>query len=288
MRPTDTKPMGWTAGAVLAAAALLPAAPAAEPPAAPRARPLQVLCVEGTPRWEYRYHRTVLVARGPDGAKLFDRSALLLGADAGAPLAAPPAVPALPTGPALDHFDLVILGDVDTADERIGGDHWKDLARYVRSGGGLLVVAGAHYTPHELKATALEAVLPVELVDRPLPLKDGEWKDGYRPVLTDEGRKHPAFRFDPDPAASAKVWEGLPEMYWHARGYRAKAGAEVLATHPTAGGKENPLPLVVWHKVDKGRCGFVGFDETWRWRRDDGERHHRTFWVALWRSLTAG
>lgn len=258
------------------------------PPPRVAVRQLQVLLIDGTPRWENRYTRAALDRAELRQGKAFGQRYLMLGADASQPLDIPHAVGELPARGELDHFHVVVLGDIDPADNRIGDEHLKNLARFARDGGRLLVVAGPRHTPHDLKGTALADVLPVELGERVPAKKDDVRTDGYRPVLTDAGRDHRAFRFDPDPEESRRILGGLPEMYWFADGVKPRAGAIVLATHPTAGDKESPLPLVVWHTVGKGRCGFVGFDETWRWRRNEGRQHHQTFWVELCRSLAAG
>ncbi|MDB5311891.1 MAG: hypothetical protein JWO38_6093 [Gemmataceae bacterium] len=281
---------GWVAGALVVTASLFPSTSAEElPPHPARDRHLQVLYVEGTPRWEYRQHRSLLDRRDPEKGQLFAHNVVLLGADPEYPTQDQRALADIPLGAELDHFDLVILGDVDPEDRRIAGARTRDLARYVRDGGRLLVIAGPLHVPHDLKGTALQDVLPIDLGDRPVGKKDAEWKTGYRPVVTEAGRKHPAFQTEPKEVARARVWNALPEMYWWAGGHKAKAGAEVLLTHPTVPADEGPLPLVVWKKVEKGRCGFVGFDETWRWRRNtDGDRQYRIFWTTLWRSLAAG
>jgi hypothetical protein len=274
-------------GACLIAVAVPAVADDIPPPrAAPRR--LEVLLIDGSPRWENRYLRTALDRAELRKGKAFGLRSLLLGVDPLLPTQDPQSVTGMPPRGELDHFHLVILGDADPADPRLGEEHLKNLARFVRDGGGLLVVAGPRHTPHDLKRTALADVLPVELGERPAAKKDDVRTDGYRPALTDAGRGHRAFRFDPDPDESRRILAGLPEMYWFADGVKARPGAVVLAAHPTAGGKDGPLPLVAWHAVGKGRCGFVGFDETWRWRRNDGRPHHQTFWVELARSLVPG
>lgn len=275
------------AGAVAAVAAL--GAPAVDHIPPPRAAPrtLQVLSIDGMPRWENRYTRALLDRSGAGLRKAFDHRYVLLGADRATAGQDRRALADLPNRGELDHFDLVIVGDVDPSDPRVGADHLRNIARFVRDGGGLLVLAGPHHSPHDFKGTGLADVLPIELGVRPPAKTDDVRTAGYRPVLTAAGRDHPAVRFDPDPAASRKVWAALPEMYWFADGYTARPGAVVLATHPTVTEKGSPLPLVLWHTVGKGRCAFVGFDESWRWRRNDGLRHHEAFWVGLWRSLAA-
>ncbi len=265
--------------------------PAALVKGAPPDRPtgsVHVLYVESWPRWEFRHHRGLL--QDPLSRQNGFRGRVVLLGTEDASLPDDPARAAgLPIRGELDHFDLVVLGDIDPADKRLGPEYLKNLARFVKDGGGLVVIAGPHHIPHDLKGTALEPILPIELGTPPAKDKpDTERKEGYRPVPTPFGWQHPAFRLGTaatdSPDAVRKVWESLPEMYWWAEGYVARPKAEILATHPTAGGKELH-PLMVSHKLGQGRCLFVGFDETWRWRRDDSDRHYRAFWLALWRSM---
>jgi uncharacterized membrane protein len=267
---------------------VLPVLRAADDPEPARPRPLQVLYLEGSPRWEYRSHR-LLLERGPEKSKPFRYRVLMQNADAEYLQQEKRALDEMPVRGELDHFDLVILGDIDPGDRRLGKEHEENLARFVREGGGgLLVIAGMQHMPHAWKKTALADVLPIELgVPPPKERLAADRKESYRPALTEAGLKHPAFRFDPDAATSRKVWAALPPLYWYAQGYTARKGAEVLATHPTARENDQPLPLILWHKVGKGRCAFIGFDESWRWKANEGNRHYQSFWTTLWRSLAS-
>ena len=123
--------------------------------------------------------------------------------------------------------------------------------------------------------------------------------EGYRPELTAAGRFHPLFRFHPQEAENAAIWNRLAELYWWAEGYRAKWGAEVLAVHPRVlartdaeGGPKEPgaaaalYPLVVQQFVGAGRSMFFGFDETWRWRFREDEVHFNQFWIKAIRYLS--
>ncbi|HJZ59504.1 MAG TPA: hypothetical protein VKE74_31460 [Gemmataceae bacterium] len=265
-----------SAAVLLSAAALAPAAP--NPVPAERDRPpvLKVLVIDGAPRWEYRHLRTLLERQGEKSP--FDPRFLLLSAEPGSLDADKHALRALPDKATLDRFEVVILGDVAAKD--LKGQAMQELATFVTvRGGGLVVVAGPHECPHGWKNSDLEDVLPIRLGERPKPPE--EQTKGYRPVLTETGKKHPAFAFKPD-TDDEVTWDKLPEMYGWAAGYRAKAGAEVLAVHPSEKTEAgDPLPLVVQQRVGKGTCVFVGFDETWRWRLRTTGGWHQHFWTAL-------
>jgi hypothetical protein len=168
--------------------------------------------------------------------------------------------------------------------------HWKALAEYVKNGGGLLCIAGERWNPQAYRETPLADVLPVEpLVVAPAPAEP------FRPELTPAGRLHPLFRFHPEEAENTAIWsKRLAELVWHSEAYRVKPGAEVLAVHPTrkaaAGGLpgEERHPLVVQQFVGSGRCLFLGFDETWRWRFRENELRFNQFWMQAVRHLARG
>jgi hypothetical protein len=276
-----------------------PTAEKGSPPEKPRR--LKVLYVEDEPRWEYRSLKALL-ERGGDrpGERAFELKVRLLSAEEEWSKQEPGALAELPDKRRLAEFDVVILGDVDPKDKREPkmAEFLEDLAEWVKKrGGGLLMVAGPRHAPHAYKKTPLADVLPVEVVaDRQPAAPEGGPADSYRPRLTGQGRADPAFRLGADEKESETVWNGLREMSWWSEGYRARRGAEVLATHPRlrrAEGKDPPVrvdrlapeghPLVVRHSAGKGRCLFFGFDETWRWREDDAP--YARFWAQALRSL---
>jgi hypothetical protein len=107
--------------------------------------------------------------------------------------------------------------------------------------------------------------------------------EGFRPVLTPEGRDHPILRLEADPAASAKLIEnpqsGLPGFFWFSLVKRAKPGATVLATHPTFEHERyGKIPLLALQPYGRGRTLFVGLDETFRWRYLVGDLYFYRFW----------
>jgi hypothetical protein len=270
-------------------------------------RKARVLYVEGYPRYEFRFVKTLLEREATrTGGRTVDLKVILLDAPREWAETDRSALPDFPTRDQLfDGYDVVVLGDFDPKPKEatdpkrvpVPGQVLQDLADFVKvRGGGLLFLAGEHAGPARFADTPLAEVLPVvptsETPPRPTP-EDQPVTDGYRPRLTDTGRRHPLFRFAPDDGESARVWGRLQPLLWYARGYSRKPAAEVLAVHPDrpaegmgrdARGRENH-PLVVQQFVGAGRVLFFGFDETWRWRFRTDEEQFNRFWVQAVRVL---
>lgn len=253
-------------------------------------RRLKVLLVDGLVRYEFRFTK-VLLERETEavrGNKSIDLNALLVDAHPDYATQDKSALRTFPTRSELFEYDVVILGDVDPKQFPRPAQTFKDLSEFVTlRGGGLVVVAGEHATPHKLFDTPLADVLPIVRngTQRPTP-EDTPISDGYRPKLTATGQQHPLFRFVADETENAKVWANLKPLLWHATGYKRKLSAEVLAVHPDklAEGGEH-FPLVLQQFAGLGRCVFLGFDETWRWRFRLDEEKFNQFWVQAVRVL---
>jgi hypothetical protein len=253
------------------------------------ARLTHVLYVEGSPRYEYRYLKTLLERESAEDKtnKTIDLKVVLLSADDDFAKEDKSALLDIPVRGDLFKYDVVILGDADPQDPRIK-DRLKDLADFVlEKGGGFLMIAGENFSPHAFKDTPLQAVLPIELVQEPAA-DEVDREEGFRPVLTPEGMNHELFRFTSDDEENKAIWGQLAEIYWWSEGYRAKDAAHVLAVHPTRPALgpvrpedrekgESKHPLVVYHRVN-GWSMFFGFDETWRWRFREYEGRYNQFW----------
>lgn len=255
---------------------------------------IKVLYVEGGPRYEYRFIKSLLERERQDAKKrTVELKVLLIEADADFPRQDSTAISEFPFNKVeLFQYDVIILGDVDPQSPRLGDRKLRDLADFVRErGGGLLMIAGPLYSPHAYRNTPLADVLPIE-PGIAVPEEPAERTKGYRLELTPVGRLHPIFRFSPNDEENMEIMRTLAPMYWWADGYHLKPAAEILAVHPkaTAGkarqGEDSRLPLVVQHFVGAGRCMFFGFDETWRWRFREDEIRFNQFWIQTIRYLS--
>ena len=208
-----------------------------------RKEKLKVLLVDSEPRYEFRYLKNYL-----EREETIDLSVVLLSSD---PEYSEQDRSALPTFPAakdeLFAYDVVIFGDADPS--FLSQSQMQNLAEFVtEKGGGILFIAGELFNPLAYRGTPLETLLPIELAEARNPTAVGNAITSFRPELTVEGRSSPIFRFGEDEAASAQIWQDLPELYWYLEAPRKKPAALVLAEHPTVDrhrrqAAADPLPV---------------------------------------------
>ena len=284
---------------------------------------VQLLMIEGRPRWEFRYLKNLFAARDR-GIKLQyvlfepDRVAGLgqpdrIVAAAGLPPKRIQAT-ALPAEVAeWLKFDVIILGDV--APEDLGPAAVDALETFVADRGGtLIVIAGPLHMPMAYRGTPLEALLPVRLSAASAtggavqsPIGD----DGFAFALTAAGRDHVVTRQAAEPERNQAIWGDMPPMYWRWLSGGAKPTAEVLAyAHPAnapaflaetpagAPADEGTLArrrrywqqqaLLAVQPVGLGRVMALTFDRTWRFRYRTGDLYHHKFWGQVMRWATAG
>jgi uncharacterized membrane protein/CheY-like chemotaxis protein len=241
----------------------------------------RVLYVEGYPRYEYRFLKTLLEreSAATRANKTIDLKVLLADADPDYAKEDRSAVEGFPAmrEDLFNRYDLVILGDVDPRHPMLGEKHMQWLADFVREkGGGLLLIAGGQFLPQAYRDTPLADVLPVEVSTD--AADDRDRSEGYRLQLTPAGRMNPLFRFVPDEADNQAIWDRLTPMYWSAGPLKPKPAAEVLAERPAVG-SSLPEPLTVQHFAGAGRAMLFGFDESWRWRLREDEGRYNQFWI---------
>ncbi|QOV89944.1 hypothetical protein [Humisphaera borealis] len=268
---------------------------------------INVLYVDGYPRWEYRYIKNELIRD-----KTVNISCLLTSADRNFSQEGDRPVPDFgPNDPAtgsefpgpitrfpekmeeLRKYHVILFGDVDPrqfTDRQI-----QMLSDYVSTeAGGFGMISGPQFSPLEYRNTALEAVLPVTVVGVQPEPEDALYRDGWRPVVTDEGRRGEAammFRFFPDKEKNEKyLREDLQPLFWFCRGIAAKSGIGlVYAEHPIATDPTGrKAPLLVLGRFGAGRTLFSAIDDSWRWRYYTGESVFDTYWVQQIRYLARG
>jgi uncharacterized membrane protein len=255
---------------------------------AARTETLNVLVIESTPRWEYRYLRNAL-SRDP-GVHV----ETLLFHPGLPPGSGNDYLPAFPSGKEqLSKFDVVFLGDVGLGGNELAAAHLESLRALVeQQGSGLVFLPGMRGRQLTLAATPLGDLLPIEFDDSKAA---GLATAGEAQILlTTEGQGHLLTMLAPDDATNAGIWRNLPGFYWSAAVRKSRPGAEVLAVHSTLRNESGRIPLLVTRPFGNGKVLFMGTDGAWRWRRGVEDKYHYRFWgqVVRWmahqRHLAAG
>src|SRR5262249_7351509 len=140
-------------------------------------------------------------------------------------------------------------------------------------------IAGKGHAPASYVGTPLADVLPVEFRAVKFKMDPDSRNEGFRPVPTPVGDRSALLGLEDTPAESKKVWATLPPVMWYYPVIKLKPAAEVFLVHPPdkmTDGK--PMPLFAAHYYGKGYVMFAGFDETWRWRRNEADKYFYRFW----------
>lgn len=238
---------------------------------------IQVLYVEGQPRWEFRYLRRVLLRDHRLNVKfLMTEGDPTLADISDDYLAEFP----IEVGDALA-FDLIILGDVDSS--KFSARQLELMEKLVKEGGGsLLMIAGPLAAPTTYLDTPIANVLPVTFAA-------GQWvpiSDTARPVLTEAGLISPSTALAATPDETIEIWEKITPLHHIPPGVRAKPSARVLVTLPKEAETVQDYPLVAWGPYGSGKSMFVGTEALWRMRLEAGSRDHTRFWSQTIKFLT--
>ena len=232
-----------------------------------RERKLSVLLLDGRPRYEVRYLReafkrdkTVTVHaylaegrwrrwgnEGPDRLPL--------------------------TNADLVGYDVVVLGDV--APDAFRAADLANLESAVRKGGtGLVWLPGETGAIAGFTGQKLGELLPVELGDA-ATVGRGYLSQGRALSRSDVAQRLGLLEPGETP------WERLPQLLGAAPINTVRPGAEILASD------QEGKPLVVTRAYGAGRAVFIAVDDTWRWRREAGDRYLHRFHSQLLRFAAA-
>src|SRR5258706_9517072 len=151
----------------------------------------------------------------------------------------------------LDEFDLIIF---DRYSRRgvIPQAYLENVARYVRKGGAFLEAAGPSFgTPLSLSRTPLGSILPTEPTGN-------VYEEGYKPQLTDLGRRHPVT--EELPGAGRAGGDTSWGRWFRQVDSRVQHGVTVM--NGDHGG-----PLLVLDRVGQGRVAQLLSDQMWLWAR---------------------
>jgi hypothetical protein len=149
----------------------------------------------------------------------------------------------------LYEFDLIIFDRYRRRDV-LASVYLENIVRYVRGGGALLVAAGPNYgAPGNLFNSPLGQILPAA----PMP---GDVDQGFKPLVTDIGRRHPVTADIPGAEAKDPPWG----RWFRLVASQARRG-NVLMDGPDG------LPLLLLDRVGDGRVAQFMSDHIWLWAR---------------------
>ncbi|MHC4250811.1 MAG: hypothetical protein ACYS9X_16925 [Planctomycetota bacterium] len=245
-----------------------------------RPGPVRALVVEGAPRPAYRSLRRALSSDG--------RFAVSASCSA----ERPPRGRLLPRDEAdWSGLDIVVLGDLAATDLAPGG--LERLSRFVREGGGLVIVAGArNLGPGEWGRTPLAEILPVKVargdgnIRGPLDVRPAGRAGTPRPFPFGTGLLGGVGAALIDRAelrARAAQWRDLPEL----ERARAVAGVSPGARVPVVAVRPGlEVPMLVHGRAGEGRVVVILSDDLPRWAASGagGRVAHDEFW----RDVAAG
>ncbi len=152
----------------------------------------------------------------------------------------------------LDEFDLIIF---DRYRRRgvLPTIYLDNIARYVEKGGALLEAVGPTFaTPLSLYRTPLGRILPAEP-------SGNIFEEGFRPALTELGRRHPVTAALPGSDDGPNGGPSWGRWFRQIDVYPA-AGATVMNG---IGGR----PLLILERVGEGRVAQIMSDHMWLWSR---------------------
>ncbi len=238
---------------------------------------VRVLYVAHEPTWEWRFIKEILhrdAAVGVQGFRTY-----LASSDPRVRQANPLFLPTLAQPPQTFHAnDVVFLDDFPAA--ALTPHFCAMLEHFVAElGGGLVVIAGPRFGPQQLAETPLAAMLPVVL-DPQSRMQD---RTEFALQLTPHAAQYRFMQLDDDPRQNRRAWAKLSRLAWYQPVANQHEQATVLAQHPVHTCRDGTTlqPLIAIRRYGAGEVLYVGFNEMWRLRRLDGERHYSRFWLPL-------
>ena len=195
-------------------------------------------------------------------------------------------------------FDAIILGNVDAS--QFTRAQLENTLEFVRTrGGGLLMLGGSnslgnHKLSESYINTPIAQCLPVELElgspPAPLPprVRGSQFgvNNGYKLQLTPDGKIETLMALATSPTENVERWMRLPTLMGYSKVKRAKAGALVLAEHPTDRNEFGNRILIATQNYNAGRVMVFTPHSSWRWqmRMPHEDDSHERFWrqVAKW------
>jgi hypothetical protein len=155
----------------------------------------------------------------------------------------------------IKEFDLIILDRFQNRTNTLPPVYLRNIADYVRDGGGLLMSVGPEFSgASSIAASPLGAVLPAH------PAANGVVDGAFRPLVTALGARHPVTEDLPGWKANGPPSWGE----WYRRIAPVDTRGDALMSAPDGS------PLLLLDHVGQGRVALLLSDQIWLWSRGLG------------------
>jgi uncharacterized membrane protein len=245
---------------------------------------LDILYIEGEPRWEYKFIRRAIGKDSPlrlagllrTTPNKYYRQGLLTQDEL---------EDGFPTETRdLFAYDALIIGSFEAA--ALTPEQQDMIRDFVsRRGGSLLMLGGRRgLADGGWGATSVAEVLPAQLEAEPQgPTFD---REPAKAVLTEDGARSEITRLGDDDEANEAAWSELPELADFQHIGELKPGAVALLDAQFQGKTE---PLLVEQQFGRGHAYILATGGTWRWQMQlpHEDQRHETFWRQLLQALAA-
>ncbi len=241
---------------------------------------LRLLIIFSTPSWEYRY-----LTGGFDRDRRINQKIYLQSIDPRMQRRQPSRYLArLPVKEEdlFNNYDLVIIGNVDA--HTLPAKFQQLLVQFItEEGGGLAISSDGINMPYSTIGTPLAKLLPVRLTRKAGRASFRQemtvpFKTPWFLAVADEGVTNPLVMFDADQKRNNTIWQSFPPMYEECPPATLKPSGLPLLWATTGRSRRQKVPAVVYHNSGKGLVLYLGFDSSWRWRKEYGDRYFRDFW----------
>ncbi len=161
-------------------------------------------------------------------------------------------------------FDAIIFGNISAS--KFTRSQLENTVEFVRTRGGGFLMLGGTFSIGSSKATdsylntPIAELLPVELELGALPpsvpsLPPSQMPraEGFKLQLTTEGKTDPLMELADNAAENLQRWSKMSELFGYSKVKRAKAGATVLAEHPSDQNEFGKRILIATHNFNAGR-----------------------------------
>ena len=174
-------------------------------------------------------------------------------------------------------YDLIIYGELEANELKTNEQEWiRDFVG--QRGGGLLFLDGPRQILKKYSNAETEPMLSL------LPVR---WKKNSPSrvaprafYFNQQSNKLPALILEPISERNRELWKFLPVPAWAAP-VEILPSAEIFLQAQLDDSGKNLIPLIAGHKFGAGKALYTGFDETWKWRLEVGDKYHQRYWNQL-------